>query len=206
MVAVEKSRHEPGLFAAINQGANDIHRHFRRQHAQQYQFVAVIIPERRQRVILEMLVNHLPALIQKVAVHVTAQRRPEKRPVQTRIEQPFLPFRSTRHFDLPQQGFPRPRGFGVNLIKALFAHLCFQIQLGVFHADKGQAQFDFQNGIGGGLKVNHWQVMASALQLIDVPNFMISYRVEINLFIRRLKPLKGKVTGRANPPIRHPFI
>src|ERR1017187_2531957 len=119
---MEESGYESGLFPLINQGFDHINAHGGCQHSQQDQFVPVIIPQRRVRVISETLVYNFSASVNEITVHIASQSGPEKRTVQAGIEYPPLTLSAARHLDFRQQSLPSFRGLFSYLREALSQH------------------------------------------------------------------------------------
>lgn len=95
MITVEEGGHlTVALLALVNNGLNDVGSHFGRNHTDEYQLVAVIIPERRIRVIVKTVVYYLTTHIGIFVIHVAAQSRPLKGMEESRIKQSFFTFRT----------------------------------------------------------------------------------------------------------------
>ena len=79
MIAMKESWHEARFFAFINQRFDDINTDGWRQHSQQNELVAVVIPQRRIGIITEAFVDNFATFIGEIAVGIASERGPREK-------------------------------------------------------------------------------------------------------------------------------
>ena len=206
VVAVEERGHEPAPFLAlVRVGADDVGRHIGSQHPQQDQLIAVVVPIRRARIVTETGIDDLSVDIGELTVHVAAQRRPEERTVEARIEQPLFPLRAAFDADPPQQVVPRRRSLGAHLGEALAKHLGLEVLAGVLLAHEREPDPELQCPVT--LAETHDAHLAVALDDGLYPGHgTVRHGVEIHLLAGLLPAGEHVITLLADIPRTHMLV
>ena len=192
MVAVKERRDEAGLFAAVDQRPDHVGGDIWRDHAQQDELVAVVIPQRRQGVVLKTGLHHRAFRIGVLAVVITSQRRPKKRAIQAGVKEFLLALGTARDLDLRKQLLPGCRGLRLDLPEASVSNLLFKILLGVGGAHKREPDLDLHGTIPVG-EVDNRQLCFGSLQPLHSSDLVIRDRVKVDLLARGLITLKGLI-------------
>ena len=194
VISVEECGHETAVFLTlVCDGLDDIDGHIRTDESEEDEFVAMVIPERRIRIITETVVHHLSAHVRVLVVAVAPEAGPQERAVESGIEQATLPLGTAFHGNLGQKGFPllvRCRG---DLFKRDPGHFGLQVLASVLDAHEGETDPEFQRtGSGASGEIDHGHGRDGAgvpvtphacLDHVDLADGIIGNRIEINLSV-----------------------